>query len=215
MNIKIFTFNPFQENTYVLYDDSKQCVIVDAGCYEQHEQDELVNFVESNELKVDKILSTHGHIDHVLGNHFCTKHFGVSLYVYEKDVAQHESVKNYSMMYGFGGYVEKAPDEIIPIDQKEITFGNTTLKILFTPGHAAGHIVFYHEPTKQLIGGDVLFQRSIGRTDLPGGDFDTLINSIHNVVFPLGDDVVVYPGHGPSTTVGEEKIYNPFCALKA
>ena len=213
MKIQSFAFNQFQENTYILYDDSKSCVIIDAGCYEKSEQQELVNFIETNGLSVDKILSTHGHIDHVLGNNFVTSYFKAKLYVYELDVETHLGVKAYASMYGFPNYLEKEPDEILKDGTSSIQFGNTTLQILFAPGHAPGHIVFFHRESNNLIGGDVLFNRSIGRTDLPGGDHDTLINSIHNVVFPLGDEVIVHCGHGPTTTIGEEKVHNPFCAI--
>lgn len=214
MEIKMFTFNGFQENTYLLYDDSKECVIVDAGCYETFEQKELVDFVAQNHLTVKALWSTHGHIDHVLGNSFCAKHFGVKLYAYEDDVPTHLGVKNYAHVYGFPKYSEKEPDVLIPASQKSISFGNTTLEIIFSPGHAPGHIVFYHAESKNLINGDVLFQRSIGRTDLPGGDYDTLIHSIQKKLFLLPDDTIVHCGHGPSTTIGDEKKYNPFCAIK-
>ena len=213
MKIQTFTFNPFQENTYLLYDDSGECVVVDAGCYEKHEQEELKRFIKDHGLKPVKNISTHGHIDHVLGNDFVCREFGVDLYVYEKDVETHLGVKAYAPVYGFPGYTEKQPDQVIAEGTERIGFGNTELQVIFAPGHAPGHVVYFHPPTKQLIGGDVLFQRSIGRTDLPGGDYDTLIASIHEKIFPLGNDVVVHPGHGPATTIGEEKRENPFCAI--
>lgn len=212
MDIQTFTFNPFQENTSVLYDDSGQCVIVDPGCYEQHEKEALVSFIERKGLKVAKLLNTHCHVDHVLGNKFVSDHFGVELYIHKADLPTLKSIPAYAPVYGFNMYAEKEPDHFME-DGDTVTFGHTSLEVIFTPGHAPGHVVFFHRESKILINGDVLFNGSIGRTDLPGGDHDTLIRSIHEKVFPLGDDVTVHCGHGPTTTIGKEKVSNPFCAL--
>lgn len=212
MKIHTFTFNPFQENTSVLYDETGECVIVDPGCYEKHEREELVSFIEEHQLKVVKLLNTHCHIDHVLGNKFVSDHFKVELYIHEKDLPTLKSIPAYAPVYGFHQYAEKEPDHFIS-DGDTVTFGNTTLEVIFTPGHAPGHVVFFHRASNNLINGDVLFNGSIGRTDLPGGDHDTLIRSIHEKVFPLRDDVIVHCGHGPTTTIGKEKVSNPFCAL--
>lgn len=213
MRIQIFTFNPFQENTYVLYDDSKEAVIIDPGCYEKEERDELLSFIEHEQLRVVKLLNTHCHVDHVLGNNFIKEYFKVPFLIHPKDEATLRAVKVYAPGYGFVKYEEALPDEWLE-EGKDISFGSTRLKVLFTPGHAPGHVVFYNEEQKVCIGGDVLFHRSVGRTDLPGGDHDTLIKSVHDKLFILPDDVRVFPGHGPDTTIGEEKKLNPFCAIQ-
>ena len=201
------------ENTYVAYDDTRECVIIDPGCYEKNEQQELASFIENKNLKVIYLLNTHCHIDHVLGNQFVKDHFNVALLLHKDELVILNSNKALAPSYGIPNYQEAYPDEYID-EQDKVKFGDTELQVLFVPGHSPGHIAFYNKDRKICIAGDVLFQRSIGRTDLPGGDYDTLINSIHNKIFPLGDDVVVYCGHGPSTTVGEEKKYNPFCSIE-
>ena len=212
LNVKEFTFNPFQENTYVLYDETREAVIVDPGCYENYEKQELQEFIESNNLKVTMLLNTHGHIDHVLGNTFVKDKFKVKLFIHKIDEPVMRAVKAYAGNYGFPLYQEASVDSYLE-EGNTISFGTQQFKILFVPGHSPGHVAFYNEKEKVVIGGDVLFQNSIGRTDLPGGNFDTLINSIHEKLFTLPDDVVVYAGHGPKTTIGFEKVTNPFCAL--
>ncbi|RKQ49824.1 glyoxylase-like metal-dependent hydrolase (beta-lactamase superfamily II) [Roseivirga pacifica] len=213
IEIEQFTFNPFMENTYVLYDETKEAVIIDPGCYDPREHKELLDFVVEKTLKVKYILNTHGHIDHVLGNYFAKTHFGVDLLIGKEDLQTLKSVEVYAANYGFQGYQATEPDQLLDTTDI-IKFGNSSLNILFVPGHAPGHIAFYPTDKSFIIGGDVLFQGSIGRTDLPGGDFDTLINSIHTEFFKFPDSTVVHPGHGEATTIGEEKVSNPFCALK-
>lgn len=212
IQVKSFVFNPFMENTYIIYDDSKECIIIDPGCYEDYEKNELKKFITDNELKVVKLLNTHCHIDHVFGNHFVKKEYGVELYIHQKDEETLRAVKAYAPSYGFTHFEETSPDHFLE-EGDEVKFGNSILQVLFVPGHAPGHVAFYNEEDKICIGGDVLFQGSIGRTDLPGGDFDTLIKSIQNKIFPLGDDYTVYCGHGPATNIGAEKKSNPFCAV--
>jgi hydroxyacylglutathione hydrolase len=214
LQIKSFTFNPFMENTYLLYDESKDSVIFDPGCYEKHEQNELVEFIENENLNIKYLINTHCHIDHVLGNAFVKKRFQVPLYIHEKEHAVLESVSVYAPNYGFGGYEGTKPEFFIS-EKDSIKFGNTQLKILFVPGHSPGHVVFYHEDTGTCIAGDTLFQGSIGRTDLPGGDHATLLNAIKNKLFTLPDETKVYPGHGPMTTIGFEKEHNPFVGKRA
>ncbi|WP_066838318.1 MBL fold metallo-hydrolase [Rufibacter ruber] len=211
LQIESFTFNPFSENTYVLFDSSKECVIIDPGCATRQEEQELKDFIEARGLTVARLLNTHCHIDHVLGNYFVATTYHVPLEIHEADLAVLRAVPTYSAAYGFPQYQEVLPEKFLK-EGEDVSFGNTRLQVLFTPGHAPGHVVFYHEESQLVIGGDVLFQRSIGRTDLPGGDYQTLINSIRTKLFTLPDAVRVYPGHGPSTTVGEEKNSNPFLA---
>ncbi|WP_114782742.1 MBL fold metallo-hydrolase [Botryobacter ruber] len=209
MEVTCLTFNPFQENTYLLHDSTGECVVVDPGCYEKHEQAELKAYIEQHNLKVVKLLNTHCHIDHVLGNTFVADTYGVGLEIHEQDLPTLRSVPAYAPAYGFPMYSETLPSSYLK-EGDPVTFGNTTLQVLFTPGHAPGHVVFYNEQEKVCIGGDVLFRQSIGRTDLPGGDFDTLLNSIRTKMFTLPEEVTVYPGHGPETTIGYEKKHNPF-----
>lgn len=212
LEIKSFEFNPFQENTYVLYDETQECVIIDPGCSDREEERILEDFVSSNNLKVTLLLNTHCHIDHVLGNWFIKKKYGVGLHIHALDEVVLSTVRVYAPNYGFPGYQETTPDGYLE-EGKAVTFGNQKLEVLFVPGHAPGHVAFYHTETKNLIGGDVLFYNSIGRTDLPGGNHQTLLESIRKKLFSLPDDVRVHPGHGQETTIGFEKRTNPFCRI--
>lgn len=212
IHIRDFTFNPFQENTYVLHDETGEAVIIDAGCYEAVEQSEIRNFIQLKNLQVVNIINTHCHIDHVLGNSFVKDLYKVPLLIHALELPVLRAVKTYSSNYGFPAYHEVLPDGELK-QGTTLRFGKSSMEILFVPGHSPGHVVFYQPEQKFIIGGDVLFKRSIGRTDLPGGNHQLLINGIHQQLFVLSDDVVVYPGHGPTTTLGEEKMYNPFCAL--
>jgi hydroxyacylglutathione hydrolase len=212
LKLQRFEFNPLQENTYVLFDSSGECVIIDPGCYDAQEKDDLAQFITENNLTVKMLLNTHGHVDHVLGNAFVKEKYKVKLYIGKEDEATLRAVKVYAPHYGFFQYEEAEPDEFLK-EGDVVKFGQQQLTVLFVPGHAPGHIAFYHEEQKLIIAGDVLFYNSIGRTDLPGGNFDTLIKSIHDKLFTLPNDVVVYPGHGPETSIGFEKKTNPFCGL--
>lgn len=202
------------ENTYVVYDETKEAFIIDPGCYDKVEQQELIDFIENNDLRVKAVLNTHGHIDHVLGNFFVKNHFNVELWIGEKDLETLRSVEAYAPSYGFQNYQATLPERLLNVEET-ISLGNSSLNMLFVPGHAPGHIAFYNKAAGFIIGGDVLFDGSIGRTDLPGGDFDTLIASIHNEFFQFDDETIVYSGHGGPTTIGKEKASNPFCAIKS
>ncbi len=212
MTIQSFVFNPFSENTYVAFDETKEAVIIDPGCYEPTEKAELDQFITSNGLTVKFVLNTHCHIDHVLGNFHCKTKYKAPLLINKHDERVLLAVQSYASNYGFAGYQPTLPDRFLE-ENESFVFGNTNWKILFLPGHSPGHIAFYDEQKKTIFSGDVLFKRSIGRTDLPGGNFDVLLKSIQQKLFLLPDDVVVYSGHGPATTIGEEKKSNPFCAL--
>lgn len=214
LQIKSFTFNPFMENTYLLYDESKEAAIFDPGCYEKYEQEELSRFIQEEGLTVTHLINTHCHIDHVLGNAFVKRKYNVPFYIHKKELPVLKSVITYAPNYGFAGYEEIDPD-IYLSEEDTLKFGNSEMTILFVPGHAPGHLVFYHQPTAICIAGDTLFQGSIGRTDLPGGDHETLLQAIKSEMFSLPDDTKVYPGHGPHTTIGFEKEHNPFVGKKA
>ena len=210
MNIKSFTFNTFQENTYVVYDESKECIIIDPGCYNAQEQEELKSFINEKELTPVKLINTHCHIDHILGNQFVAEKWNLELYMHKLDIPLLENGEEIGKMYGFEEY-KGSPFPKHFLDEKdELTFGNSKFDILFTPGHAPGHICLYNKENNLLVAGDVIFQGSIGRTDLPGGNHETLINSIITKLFPLPNSTQIFCGHGPSTNLGYEKEHNPF-----
>jgi glyoxylase-like metal-dependent hydrolase (beta-lactamase superfamily II) len=209
MQLKSFTFCPFSENTYVLYDDSKECVIVDPGCYDDQERNELKKFISENELKPVMLLNTHCHLDHVFGNAFVMKEYGVELIIHQEDLVTLSWAKEAATKYGLE--MEESPEPNSYFDMKKgFSFGSTHLEIRFCPGHAPGHVAFIHHETKVVIGGDVLFQGSIGRTDLPGGNFEVLKKSIEEQFYTLPEDYLVYSGHGPETSIGLEKKQNAF-----
>ncbi len=209
IKIDSFTFNPFQENTYILSDETGTCIIIDPGCYDLDEKNELAGFIDRQGLKPIKILLTHAHIDHVLGINFLSGKYNLPIVMNSIEIELLKSAAVYGQMWGI--QVEPAPEPQEFLEDGDIfTFGNTELEVLFTPGHSPGSLSFYHRSTKQLIAGDVLFRESIGRTDLPGGNFETLESSIRTKLYTLEDGVVVYSGHGPSTTIGHEKRSNPF-----
>ena len=210
MKIKRFVFNPFQENTFVLYDESKECVIIDPGCYEKEEEVELENFISENGLKPVALLNTHCHIDHILGNQFVADKWGVELQMHKKDLPLLENAGGVSKMYGFENYSGSPYPKYLLEDGDIFSFGKSELEVLFTPGHAPGHICFYSEKNNLIISGDVIFQMSIGRTDLPFGDYDTLIKSITEKIFPLPGETQIYCGHGATTVLSYEREHNPF-----
>lgn len=209
IHVKQFTFNEFQENTYVLHDETKECVIIDPGCYKPAEHMMLMDYISSNQLKPVKLLNTHCHIDHVLGNAFVAKKFGLDLYMHEGELFTYKSTSSWASMFGI--VMDEIPERRKYITDKDtISFGQTTLQIAFTPGHSIASVCFYNLDEKVAIVGDVLFAGSIGRTDLPGGNFDTLIQSIHQKLMVWPDNMRIYSGHGPATTIGQERKFNPY-----
>lgn len=210
MKVKSFTFNQFQENTFVVYDKTKECLIIDPGCYSENERTELRTFIMSEGLKPVKLINTHCHIDHVLGNKFVSELWDLELYMHKEDLPVLKNVKDISGFFGFENY-EKSPSPKHFLAQGDtLNFGDSSFDILFTPGHAPGHICLLSKKDEFIIAGDVLFNGSIGRTDLPGGDYDTLIESIKTKLLPLDENTIVYCGHGRSTSIGKEKMNNPF-----
>ena len=212
LNVKTFTFSPVQENTYLLYDETGQCCIIDPGCYSQQEKDELKKFIEEKKLRPALLLNTHCHLDHVFGNKWAAETWDLTLHIHEKEkpVLAFAPKSGEMWQLPFDNY----EGELIFL--KENTFiklGEDELEIRFAPGHSPGSVCFYYELGGFVIGGDVLFNFSIGRTDLPGGDMKTLINSIQTQLFTLPDETKVYSGHGPVTTIGFEKMNNPFVKL--
>ena len=210
MEIKTFTFNQFLENTIIVSDSTNECIIIDPGCYNDEEKKILKNYITKNNLNPVKLINTHCHIDHILGNNFVSRNWGIDLEINEKDLDLLNNADQIAKIYGFTNY-ERSPMPKKFINEDDIVnFGISELNVIFTPGHAPGHISLYSEKDNLIISGDVIFQNSIGRTDLPGGDFNTLISSIKNKILSLDDNVIIYCGHGPNTTVGNERRKNPF-----
>jgi len=209
ISVSSFNFNPFEENTYVLYDTTDDCIVIDPGCSNSNENQELISFIDSTNLTPKKLINTHCHIDHVLGNRIVADTYDLKLEMHQDDLPILNATKDYGAQMGIE--VQESPQPSVFLTDGDIVhFGDSELLVLFTPGHSPGSISFYSEADKFVIGGDVLFLQSIGRTDLPGGNMDVLMDSIINQLFSLPDDVVVYSGHGPTTTIGFEKANNPF-----
>ena len=210
MNIKKFTFNPFQENTYIVWGNTKECIIVDPGCYSQDERKELINFIVDNDLKPRKLINTHCHIDHILGNRFISDHFNIDLYAHKDELRLLNMSKETARTYGLVDYQESPEPKYFINEGEIISCGEIIFKILFTPGHSPGHICLLNTKEKAIISGDVIFKGSIGRTDLPGGDLNILMRSIQDKMLNLDDETTIYSGHGTNTTIGNEKASNPF-----
>lgn len=210
MKLRVHTlpYNPFQENTYLVSDEQNNCVIIDPGCYTSEEKNHLQATIEELGLRVIALLNTHCHIDHVLGNAFVQRTYQVEFYMHHDELSTLNAVPNYAHLYGFEGYeLSPQPDHFLE-DCQQLRFGEISFEIIFGPGHSPGHIAFYNAENKILIGGDILFKGSFGRVDLPGGDLETLKKTIHERIFTLPSETIVYPGHGPFTTIAEEKTSN-------
>ncbi len=207
--IECFTFNAFQENTYLIYNDKKDCWIVDPGMYMAEETAHLNTYITQHKLNPVSIINTHTHLDHIFGVNAIKDKYKIPFGIHEKDLPVLQGAAGSAMLFGFDFRNIPQVDFYIK-DGDFLQLGDETVNILFTPGHSPGSITFYYPAGNWAIAGDVLFNGSIGRTDLPGGNFNTLINSIRTQLFTLPDDTIVYSGHGPSTTIGNEKRYNPF-----
>ncbi len=209
LQIKYFTFGPFSENTYVIHDENKKALLIDPGNFSESETQKLHDFIIKNELKIEKILLTHAHIDHVFGLQWASDTFGVHVYMHEAETPVLAS--NPVSAQRFGLTISPFKGEITYISENDtITMGEETFKIYHVPGHSPGSVAYHHERQNFMISGDVLFQGSIGRTDLPGGNGQQLLDSIRDKLFVLHGDVQVYSGHGPVTTIGFERDFNPF-----
>jgi glyoxylase-like metal-dependent hydrolase (beta-lactamase superfamily II) len=211
LTVKRFIFNPIQENTYVVYNTKDACAIIDPGCYFPEEKQSLSHWLKESHLHPNFLLNTHCHLDHVFGNKWVAEHYNLELQIGEKELWTFnfapESGIRWSMPF------ENYSGNILFLKEGEkIILGEDNLEVLFTPGHSVGHVVFYNRIQGFVIGGDVLFRMGIGRTDIPGGNTETLLKSIREKLFSMPDDVIVYPGHGEPTTIGYEKEFNPFLA---
>ncbi len=209
INIQYFTFGPFQENTYILWDEAKECVIIDPGNSSSSENTLLSDFIVKNGLTVKRLILTHAHIDHINGNKYVFDTYGLLPEVHKDDVMFIEKHLTTATMYGLNAEQSPMPKALIT-EGDVITFGHSQLNTIHTPGHSPGSITFYNLAEGFMISGDVLFRGSIGRSDLPMGNHETLINSIVTKLLPLGDAMKVYSGHGPVTTIGVERVSNPF-----
>ncbi|MFV0593319.1 MAG: MBL fold metallo-hydrolase [Draconibacterium sp.] len=209
IKIQKFVVNPLAENTYILSDETGECIFVDPGFYYPEEHDEVKDYIAANKLKPVKIANTHCHFDHIMGVEFVRNEYRVPFYAHRDDLFLVERASVQAQTFGMTMEQVAGPDYFFE-EGESVTFGNSELKIIHVPGHAPGHVVFYSEKEQILIAGDVLFYGSIGRTDLPGGDYDTLISGIKTKLLTLPGETKVYSGHGPETTIGNEKRSNPF-----
>ena len=209
LKIKSFVFSPIQENTYLLYNEFNQCAIIDPGCYFDAEKEELTQFIKDNSLTVIHLLNTHCHLDHVFGNKYAAETYSLTPQIHKKEEQVLAFAPTSGLMYDlpFDNYT----GQLLFLKEGDVvTIGKDELVVIQAPGHSPGHICFYNKAQGFLIGGDVLFNRSIGRTDLPGGNYDELIKNIKEKLLVLPNKTIVYSGHGETTTIGEEKVENPY-----
>ena len=209
IKLKKFVFNNFQENTYIIYDETNECVIIDPGCNSKMEDDIILSYINSNNLKPVELLNTHCHLDHIFGNYLFQKEYSLIPKFHKLDLPLYINQKNIADSYGIKFNIPNYNS--LHIDENDkIYFGNNFLNILFTPGHSPGHLCFLNKQENILISGDLIFQLSVGRTDLPLGDFEDLMKSINNKIINLNDNMKIYPGHGNNSNIGFEKKHNPF-----
>jgi hydroxyacylglutathione hydrolase len=209
LKIKSFVFSPIQENTYLLYNEFNQCAIIDPGCYFDAEKEELTQFIKDNSLTVIHLLNTHCHLDHVFGNKYVAETYSLTPQIHKNEEQVLAFAPTSGLMYDlpFDNYT----GQLLFLKQGNVvTIGKDELLVIEAPGHSPGHICFYNKAQGFLIGGDVLFNRSIGRTDLPGGNYDELIKNIKEKLLVLPNKTIIYSGHGETTTIGEEKVENPY-----
>lgn len=208
-HVKVFIFNPVEENTYLLYNDQNECIIIDPGCYNENEQEKVAGFISDNGLKPLLLLNTHCHLDHVFGNKFMAEKYGLKLHIHPLEKKMLELAPASGLMWNLPFDNYQGDIEFL-VPGENIQLGKTVLQVLFTPGHSPGSVSFYSPDDGFVISGDVLFRGSIGRTDLPGGDFKTLSESITSQLYTLPGQTVVYSGHGPSTTIDWERKNNAY-----
>lgn len=214
LHVKVFLFNPIQENTYIVYNDENQAIIIDPGCYHENERQEVARFLEQNHLSLVQLVNTHCHLDHVFGNRYIHETYGLDLHMHPLEKTVLDFAPTVGLMWKLpfdnydGPFVHLKPGE-------KLQLGDNYLDILFTPGHSPGSLSFYAPVEGFVIAGDVLFRGGVGRSDLPGGDFNVLAQSIREQLYTLPDETRVLPGHGPETTIGHEKKTNPFVTVEA
>ncbi len=213
-HVEKMTFNPFQENTFVVHDGTS-CVIIDPGCFNSAEEEHLVNYIESNDLSLVAVLLTHGHLDHVAGLDFVNRKYGVDVYLHETDLFTFNASHIAANLYGLRGFIQpEVPNKLLN-GNEQLVFGDMKFDVLNAPGHSIGHVVYYNKEDGYVLNGDVIMQGSHGRTDLPGGDPAILRKTIFETMFALPDDTLIYTGHGPETTVGIEKQTNAAVTMRS
>jgi len=209
LNIEAFVFNAFQENTYVLYNEQKQCWIIDPGMYDEREINGFIQYLNDNKLEPQAIINTHGHLDHIFGIKALKDKYNIRFGIHEGETPVLNNAVGSAMLFGFQMSENPIPDFYIK-EGETISLGDDKLEVRFTPGHSPGSVSFYYPNGNWVIAGDALFAGSIGRTDLPGGNHEILLNSIHTQLFNLPGNTLVYSGHGPATSIENEVRYNPF-----
>ncbi len=209
INIRKFIVNPLRENSYLLFDETRDCIIIDAGFYYEEEYDEISDFIKTNKLNPVALINTHCHFDHLMGIEFCRNTFHLKFGCHQADSFLIERSAQQASIFGFSMPTINPPDYFIG-ENELIRFGNSELLTIHVPGHSPGHLVFYSQADNFIIAGDVLFYGSIGRTDLPGGNHSELISQITAKLLVLPHETKVYSGHGPETSIGFEKLHNPF-----
>lgn len=211
LNIKTFVFNPFQENTYVVSDETNNAVIIDCGAFFNEERKELIEYIKNNNLNVVQLLATHAHIDHNFGNNTIADYCGTKPIVHNADALLMDRLEEQALAFCNYTLNYKMPevDKYVK-DGDTIHFGNHEIKVIHTPGHSPGSVVFYIESDKTAFSGDTLFMMSIGRTDLEGGSYPEIVSSLKKIITTLPDDTIIYPGHGPKTSISAEKHHNPY-----
>lgn len=209
VNLKTFVFNAFQVNTYLIYDEDGNCIIVDPACYDEYEQNQLKEFITQNNLKPKYLINTHCHIDHILGNPFVYHEYGLKPMIHKAGLPFLDGAQEYASGFGFDVNEIIEPDTFLE-DEAVIKLNETDLIIKYTPGHADGSVCIVNEKQKWIITGDLLFYGSIGRTDLPSGSLETLLRSIREKIFIYDDEYMIFPGHGRETVIGFEKKHNPY-----
>ena len=213
LQINSFVFNPFGENTYVIFDETKECVIIDPGCYTASEEDRLFGYIDQHQLKPLMVINTHGHVDHVVGNNAVKRRYGIPVAAHPGTHPDITQAKRQAVWLGFQPVGDIDLPDVDLQDDEVIKIGESSLEVICTPGHARGSISLYAPVEGWVLTGDALFCRSVGRTDLPGGNFEELRESIRGRLFTLPNDTEVFSGHGESTTIGEEKDFNPYVAV--
>ena len=210
LKVKKFTFNPFSENTYIVSDNLNNSVVIDPGCYHKAEQKELESYIVKNNLKLKSILHTHSHLDHMFGTSYISNKYNINVWIHSEDKITYDSFQKVCDLYSIPISNTSNPNPKYFSLNDTFQYGDINFKILFVPGHSPGHVAFYNKENNFVINGDCLFENSIGRTDLPGGDHGSLIKSIKEKLFQLPENTIVYCGHGNETTIEKEKSENPF-----
>jgi hydroxyacylglutathione hydrolase len=208
-NIKTFVFNPFQVNTYIVSDNIGNAIIIDPACYDKHEEKIISEYIESNSIKIQSVILTHAHIDHILGASYIQNKYNAEVLAHKQSEYFLRQAHDHGMTYGFMNVVSPVVNKYVE-DGESIQLGQIMFKVLYTPGHADGSICLFESDSQIVFSGDVLFNSSIGRTDLPTGNLNLLINSIQTKLFTLPENTTVYPGHGAVTSIIQEKTSNPF-----